>query len=121
MEPLNRSYGATQTARPLAPTGLRVSCKAWASAQQNGSGYSDLRTAPVSSFLFLRCAATRTANLCSASSRRRKTALRPKQRRSCPAALWRSTITGVGESWRMVQQVKQESEVETIRALAALV
>jgi len=28
MEPLNRSYGAMQTARPSAPTGLRVSCRA---------------------------------------------------------------------------------------------
>ena len=28
MEPLNRSYGAMQTARPSVPTGLRVSCRA---------------------------------------------------------------------------------------------
>jgi yecA family protein len=48
--------------------------------------------------LFSRCAATRMANLGSASSRRTKTALRPKQRHSCPAALWRSTITGAGKS-----------------------
>ena len=49
-------------------------------------------------FPILALCGARTANLCLASSRRRKTASRSKQRYSCPAALWRSTITGVDDS-----------------------
>jgi hypothetical protein len=41
--------------------------------------------------------------------------LRPEQRHSWLAALWRSTITGDGESRRMAQQ---KSQIETMLALA---